>query len=72
MAGESVPYDGAGLYMKITALAQPADAVFVECHIVGIEPQGWFNGANLLLSKLPPAIQNQVRSSRRAMGKISQ
>lgn len=61
------PYGGAGLYMKITQLQEPAGTVFVECHILGLEPVGWFQGVNLLRSKLPPVIQNQVRNARREM-----
>ncbi|MCA9175808.1 MAG: hypothetical protein KDB14_15085 [Planctomycetales bacterium] len=68
-AGPAESYTGAGLYMKITNLQQPAGTVFVECHIRGVEPKGWFGGVNLLASKLPPAIQNQVRSVRRSMMK---
>ena len=65
--GKAQPYTGAGLYMKITQLQAPAGAVFVECHIRGVEPKGWFNGRNLLRSKLPPAIQSQVRTARQQM-----
>ena len=65
--GDPEPYTGAGLYMKITQLHQPAGTVFVECHIRGVEPKGWFQGRNLLRSKLPPAIQNQVRTARKQM-----
>lgn len=67
--GAAKPYTGAGLYMKITRLEKPAKTVFVECHIRGVEPQGWFKGTNLLTSKLPPAIQSQVRTVRREMMK---
>lgn len=65
--GDPEPYTGAGLYMKITQLHQPAGSVFVECHIRGVEPRGWFRGRNLLRSKLPPAIQSQVRTARKQM-----
>ena len=34
----------AGGYAKITRLAEPADAVLIECHLVYEEPHGWFEG----------------------------
>ena len=54
--GQANPWFGAGLYMKITRLADPAGALFVEEHVVFVEPKGWFDGANLLRSKLPLAV----------------
>ena len=63
--GEAKPWGGAGFYMKITKLAEPAGAVFVEQHIIFAEPTGWFDGANLLRSKLPLVVQNSVRTTRR-------
>ncbi len=62
--GDPVPYSGVGLYVKLTRLAEPAGAVFVEQHVVFTEPTGWFDGANLLRSKLPPAMTKTVRSMR--------
>ncbi|MGW8256765.1 MAG: hypothetical protein ACWGMZ_04700, partial [Thermoguttaceae bacterium] len=59
--GKSRPYSGAGAYAKVTRLAQPADAIFVECHIVFDEPYGWFEGGNLLRAKLPVMIPQRVR-----------
>lgn len=70
-AAPPAPYDGAGLYLKITRLAEPAGAMFVEEHVVFAEPTGWFNGANLLRSKLPPVVQNNVRTMRREWLKMS-
>jgi len=67
--GEPQPYDAAGYYIKVTQLAEPAGAMFVEMHIVFAEPKGWFNGANLLLSKLPPVIQSLARTFRRDLTK---
>lgn len=64
-AGPAAPYSGAGFYLKVTNLAEPAGAVFIEQHIVFAEPVGWFNGMNLLRSKLPQAIQSNVRNVRR-------
>ena len=50
-------------------LAEPKGALFVEGHVVFAEPVKWFDGANLLRSKLPPVIQGQVRSFRRELAK---
>jgi hypothetical protein len=52
-AGPPQPYGGAGLYLKVTRLVEPAGALFIEQHLVFAEPAGWFGGANLLRSKLP-------------------
>jgi hypothetical protein len=57
-------YRSAAFYGKITRLAEPAGAVFVEYHAVFEEPQGWFAGANLLVSKLPLLAQSEVRKFR--------
>jgi hypothetical protein len=60
-------YQGAGSYMKATQLKDPADAILVEYHMVFDEPVGWFNGANLLRSKLPILVQDNVRKFRRKL-----
>ena len=65
--GPPQPYDGAGYYVKITRLLEPKSALFIEGHLIFTEPVKWFQGANLLRSKLPPVIQNQVRSARREL-----
>lgn len=63
--GKPQSYAGAGAYTKATILAEPKGAVFVEQHILFDEPKGWFNGANLLRSKLPIVIQDEIRLLRR-------
>ena len=63
--GAANPWGGAGFYLKITKLAEPAGALFVEQHVIFAEPTGWFDGANLLRSKLPLVVQNNVRTTRR-------
>lgn len=63
--GPPNPWNGAGFYLKITKLQEPAGALFIEEHIVFAEPTGWFDGANLLRSKLPIAVQTNVRNIRR-------
>lgn len=71
VAGGPQPYGGMGMYMKITQLKEPKGALFVEGHLVFSEPYDWFDGANLLGSKLPAIIQNQVRSARREIVRAS-
>lgn len=68
-AGPVNPWSGAGFYMKITKLNEPAGALFIEQHVIFAEPTGWFDGANLLRSKLPLVVQNNVRNNRREWGK---
>jgi hypothetical protein len=63
--GPATPYGGAGMYFKITRLHEPGGAIFIEQHVVFAEPAGWFAGANLLRSKLPAAVQINVRNMRR-------
>jgi hypothetical protein len=63
--GNPQPYGGAGFYLKITKLAEPAGAMFFEQHVVFAEPEGWFDGAPLLRAKLPIAVQTTVRAMRR-------
>ncbi len=63
--GPAEPYSGAGGYMKATRLAQPPGAILVEYHSNYSEPHDWFNGANLLQSKLPILLQSRVRELRR-------
>jgi hypothetical protein len=63
--GPASPWAGAGFYLKITKLAEPAGALFIEQHIVFAEPTGWFEGANLLGSKLPLVVQYNVRTMRK-------
>jgi len=65
--GDPTAYDGAAYYFKITKLAKPEGALFVEAHVVFCEPKKWFDGANLLRSKLPAVVQSQVRSFRREL-----
>lgn len=65
--GQQHTYDGAGWYAKATKLAHPPGAALVEVHLVFDEPAGWFNGANLLRSKLPLLTQDNVRKFRRRL-----
>jgi hypothetical protein len=65
--GPPRPYSGFGGYIKATPLQEPAGAIFLECHVIFREPAEWFGGANLLRSKLPIVIQENVRSFRRKL-----
>ncbi|MDY3563560.1 hypothetical protein R5W23_005174 [Gemmata sp. JC673] len=67
--GPANPWAGAAMYLKITKLSDPVGAVFVEQHVIFAEPTGWFDGANLLRSKLPIAVQQNVRNMRQEFKK---
>jgi hypothetical protein len=67
--GPANPWSGAAFYLRITKLREPAGGLFLEQHIIFAEPTGWFDGANLLRSKLPLVVQNNVRSIRREWSK---
>ena len=65
--GPPVRYESAGLYTKVTRLVEPRGALFIEYHQLFHEPVGWFDGANLLRSKLPLMAQDAVRKLRRKL-----
>jgi hypothetical protein len=62
----------AGGYSKITRLKEPADAVFIECHLVYEEPYAWFDGINLVNQKARPMINEKVRTFRRKLAAASE
>lgn len=68
--GELRPYEGYGGYIKVTRLAEPAGALWIEAHVVFHEPEGWFRGSNALRSKMPLAIQDSVRAFRRQLKRL--
>lgn len=68
--GPPQPYEGVGAYFRITPLHTPEGALFVEVHQVFAEPAKWFNNPNLLRSKLPLAVQAEVRAFRRELAKL--
>ena len=70
--GPAHPFSHAGGYAKITRLAEPPGAVFVECHLVYEEDQGWFDGVNLVKRKLPVMVREQVRTFRRKLAVASE
>jgi hypothetical protein len=65
--GDPQPYQGVGMYMKITQLAAPPGALFVEAHAIYHEPPGWFKGQNLLRSKIRAASGQKVKEMRQEM-----
>lgn len=67
--GPPRPYAGLGGYVAITPLPGDPDASIVQLRFVLHEPQAWFEGKNLLRSKLPILIQDRVRSLRRELAK---
>lgn len=66
-AGSAQPYEGFGMYLKVTRLAEPQGALFVEWHLAFSEPKAWFDGANLIGSKMPAIVQSRVRALRREL-----
>ncbi len=69
--GPPTPFAGLGGYIKVTRLHEPRGALLVECHAAFDEPRGWFDGKNLLRSKLPLVVQENVRTFRRKLAKVS-
>lgn len=63
---EQGDWAGGGAYVQLTRWADDPQFLICEAELSWIEPQAWFGGANLIGSKLPPAIQSQVREIRRA------
>jgi hypothetical protein len=57
---------GGGAYVKITRWQDDPQLLLFEAEMLLLEPHAWFGGSNLLGSKLPPAIQSQVRAIRRS------
>jgi hypothetical protein len=46
-----------------------AGAMLIEYHSVFEQPSGWFGGRDRLRSKLPLAVQDEVRTFRRKLKK---
>lgn len=65
--GPAHRYSGFGGYIKVTELIAPEGALLVEMHVAFDEPQGWFGGANLLRTKLPLVVQDNVRAFRKKL-----
>jgi hypothetical protein len=67
--GPGKPYSGLAGYVRVSELPQPAGALLFEMHCVFHEPQAWFGGPNLLRSKLPVVIQENLRTFRRKLAR---
>ena len=70
--GPPEPYQLSASYWKATQLSQPARAILIEYHSVFEQPVGWFGGRDLLRSKMPMAVQNEVRTFRRKLKKATE
>lgn len=67
IVGDPRTYTDAAWYYKVTPLVEPPGALFIEAHLVYVEPKDWFQGANLLRSKLPIVIQSEIRAFRKRL-----
>ncbi len=68
--GPPEPFRGFVCYLQATQLAFEPEAVLIECHAAYLEPHGWFDGRNLLASKLPLLMQHNVREFRRKLKEV--
>src|SRR5262245_13588749 len=60
--GPPRPYSGFGGYVKATPVKD--DLLFFELHFAFAEPYDWFEGRNMLASKLPLALGSNVKTTR--------
>ncbi len=67
--GPPHPYSGLAGYVQASELGDPKNALLIEMHFILHEPTEWFGGLNLLRSKLPIAIRDNVQSFRRRVSK---
>jgi hypothetical protein len=67
--GPTRPYTGLAGYVLVTKVPEHEGALLVEMHFLLHEPHDWFGGPNLLRSKFPTVIQDNVRSFRRKLNK---
>ncbi|MBB3205623.1 hypothetical protein FHS27_001427 [Rhodopirellula rubra] len=65
--GPPHPYAGMGGYVAITPVPGQEQASIIQLRFVLHEPHDWFDGRNLLRSKLPILIQDRVRNLRREL-----
>jgi hypothetical protein len=63
--GQKSPYTGLGGYVLVTELPEPKGALLVEMHYLIHEPPDWFGEYNVMGSKLPTPIRDNVRNFRR-------
>jgi hypothetical protein len=69
--GPAHVYAGLAGYVKITELKAPAGALFIELHYALEDPYAWYDGKNILRSKLPEAVREKVQAFRRKLAKNS-
>lgn len=67
VVGDPERYTAAAATIRVTPLSHIAGALLIELHVTYAEPRGWFDGRNLLRSKLPPVLQDSVRKFRRKL-----
>jgi hypothetical protein len=67
--GAPQPYAGLAGYVRVSELPRPPGALLFEMHCVFHEPPAWFGGPNLLRSKLPVVIQENLRTFRRKLAR---
>lgn len=60
-------YADAGGYLRLVQFDEPEQAILVEGHFAFLEPHGWFDGANLLGSKMPTLVQISARRLRKSL-----
>lgn len=63
--GPPRPYSGFGGYVKATPVK--GDLIFLELHFAFAEPYDWFDGRNMLATKLPLALGSNVKTTRLKM-----
>lgn len=70
--GEPQPYRGCGGIIAVRKVAADGglDLLVVESRLVLGEPEAWFQGSNLLRSKIPLSAQEYARSLRRRLASI--
>lgn len=67
--GPSQVYRYAASYTQVTPLRFRPGALLVETHTIFEEPESWFEGRNMLRSKLPPVMQESLRKFRKKLKK---
>ena len=65
-------YRGAAGYAKATTLKGMPDKILVEIHLIYVEPNGWFRGANFLNSKIGTVVDSAVPDFRRKLAEAKE
>ncbi|MBM4072269.1 MAG: hypothetical protein FJ271_25580 [Planctomycetes bacterium] len=69
LIGKPSPYSGMGGYVVALELPNPKGALYMEMHYILHEPKAWFGGPDVLRSKLPILIRDNVQEFRRKLAK---